>query len=97
MMAEVDEDSTSGPLDAVAAEVKPSDPLTIVYTSGTTAKPKGVVLTHHNVLSNVDAVTKVLHVGPEDVFLSVLPAWHVYERIFDYLALSCGGELVYTN
>ena len=84
-------------LDAAAAEVKPDDLLTIVYTSGTTADPKGVMLTHHNMLNNTVTVNEVLRVGPQDVFLSALPAWHVYERIMDYLALSCGGELVFTT
>ncbi|HIE71568.1 MAG TPA: hypothetical protein EYP98_16140, partial [Planctomycetes bacterium] len=77
--------------------VQGSDLLTIVYTSGTTADPKGVVLTHQNVLSNTHSINQVLGVGPQDTFLSVLPAWHVYERIIDYLCLSCGGELVYTS
>lgn len=79
------------------AEVNPSDLLTIVYTSGTTAEPKGVMLTHDNVLSNMHAVTDVLHVTDKDTFLSVLPAWHMYERMMDYLALYCGGELTYTD
>jgi len=84
-------------LDAAIREVCPSDVLTIVYTSGTTADPKGVVLTHQNVLSNAHSINQILGVGPQDIFLSVLPAWHVYERIIDYLCLSCGGELVYTS
>lgn len=84
-------------LDAALAQVEPEDVLTIVYTSGTTAGPKGVVLTHKNVVSNVYAVNQVLGAGQDDVFLSVLPAWHVYERLLDYLSLSCGAELVYTT
>lgn len=86
--------------DAVAkagAEVRASDLLTIVYTSGTTADPKGVMLTHGNVLSNIQAVTEVLEITHTDSFLSVLPAWHMYERIMDYLALAAGGQLVYTD
>lgn len=81
----------------VRGTVEPSDLLTIVYTSGTTAEPKGVMLTHNNVLSNMHVVTEVLHVTDQDSFLSVLPAWHMYERMMDYLALFCGGELVYTD
>jgi long-chain acyl-CoA synthetase len=78
---------------AVTAE----DLLTIVYTSGTTADPKGVMLTHANVLSNVRVVTDVLSIDERDSFLSVLPAWHMYERIMDYLALAAGSQLVYTD
>lgn len=77
--------------------VQPGDLLTIVYTSGTTAEPKGVMLTHENVLANVRMVTEVLHITAADSFLSVLPAWHMYERIMDYLALATGAQLVYTD
>lgn len=77
--------------------VQADDLLTIVYTSGTTAEPKGVMLTHANVLSNVRVVTEVLSIDERDVFLSVLPAWHMYERIMDYLALATGAQLVYTD
>lgn len=84
-------------LDRARAVVQPDDLLTIVYTSGTTADPKGVMLTHGNVLSNVRVVTAVLDITAEDCFLSVLPAWHMYERIMDYLALAAGAQLVYTD
>jgi len=84
-------------LRAVRESVQPDDLLTIVYTSGTTADPKGVMLTHRNVLANVRAVCGVLHITSADSFLSVLPAWHMYERIMDYLALAAGSQLVYTD
>lgn len=84
-------------LAAARSRVQPDDLLTIVYTSGTTAEPKGVMLSHRNVLTNASTVTDVLQIGREDVFLSVLPAWHMYERIMDYLALAAGGQLVYTD
>lgn len=79
------------------AAVQSTDLLTIVYTSGTTADPKGVMLTHGNVIANIQAVTEVLDIRHTDSFLSVLPAWHMYERIMDYLALAAGGQLVYTD
>ena len=85
------------PLDTARAAVRPDDLLTIVYTSGTTADPKGVMLTHANVLSNVRTVTDVLSVTATDSFLSVLPAWHMYERIMDYLAFAAGAQLIYTD
>lgn len=84
-------------LAAARAAVDAEDLLTIVYTSGTTAEPKGVMLSHRNVLSNMFTCIEVLHVSQEDSFLSVLPAWHMYERIMDYLALATGGQLVYTD
>lgn len=84
-------------LAAATAAVRSDDLLTIVYTSGTTAEPKGVMLTHGNVLANVRDTCAVLHITGSDSFLSVLPAWHMYERIMDYLALAAGGQLIYTD
>jgi long-chain acyl-CoA synthetase len=55
------------------------------------------MLSHRNVLTNVAVITDVLHVTAADSFLSVLPAWHMYERIMDYLALATGAQLVYTD
>lgn len=89
--------SSGGRLERAREQVQPDDLLTIVYTSGTTADPKGVMLTHRNVLENIAMVREVLHVTERDSFLSVLPAWHMYERIMDYLALDAGGQLVYTD
>jgi long-chain acyl-CoA synthetase len=89
--------SASTTLRSARAAVHPDDLLTIVYTSGTTADPKGVMLTHQSVLSNVDVVIKTLEVTANDSFLSVLPAWHMYERIMDYLALATGAQLLYTD
>jgi long-chain acyl-CoA synthetase len=77
--------------------VQPDDLLTIVYTSGTTAEPKGVMLTHANVLSNMRVVTAAMGFRASDTFLSVLPAWHMYERTMDYLAFAVGAQLVYTD
>jgi long-chain acyl-CoA synthetase len=86
-----------GRLREVSAAVQPDDLLTIVYTSGTTAEPKGVMLTHYNVLSNVHGVRDVLEISTEDSLLSILPAWHMYERVMDYLALASGAQLIYTD
>jgi len=86
-----------GSLEQITAAVQPDDLLTIVYTSGTTADPKGVMLTHHNVLSNARNVNMVLGCDETDRVLSALPPWHVYERIIDYVALTIGAEIIYTN
>lgn len=81
----------------VAAAVSPEDVLTIVYTSGTTAEPKGVMLTHDNVLSNVFVCGRILRFGRDDVLLSLLPSWHMYERTMEYVALERGATMVYTD
>jgi long-chain acyl-CoA synthetase len=90
-------DERAAELRAARGAVQPDDLLTIVYTSGTTAEPKGVMLSHANVLSNISTCSDVLHFTDQDTFLSVLPAWHMYERIMDYLALATGGQLIYTD
>ncbi|MBN2168888.1 MAG: long-chain fatty acid--CoA ligase [Actinobacteria bacterium] len=63
---------------------KPDDLCSIVYTSGTTGDPKGVMLTHENFLSNVRAASKLVEIGPEDDCLSFLPLSHVLERMSGY-------------
>jgi long-chain acyl-CoA synthetase len=57
---------------------------TIVYTSGTTGKPKGVMLTHENILSNVKALLQCIHIYPTDDILSFLPLSHMFERTVGY-------------
>lgn len=75
----------------------PADLATIIYTSGTTGEPKGVMLTHSNFLHNMRTIPRVLDIGPGDVFLSVLPVWHSFERIIDNFALSQGTALAYSK
>ena len=74
--------------------IDPNDLAAIVYTSGTTGKPKGVMLTHDNVLSNVKSFSQVIDVGPDDVFLSFLPFSHTFERtVTFYFTLFLGAEV----
>ena len=65
-------------------QIKPNDICTIIYTSGTTGEPKGVVLTHHNILSNVQAALDCFPISNTDVFLSFLPLCHIFERMAGY-------------
>lgn len=70
----------------------------IVYTSGTTGKPKGVMLTHDNVVSDLHAVMQRVKAFPEDVFLSFLPLSHTFERTAGYyLAIATGSCVAYAR
>jgi len=74
-----------------------SDPqalATLVYTSGTTGRPKGVMLSHHNVLSNAEAVLKAIPGYREDVYLSLLPLSHMFERTVGYYVPVMAGSTV---
>ena len=71
------------------------DLLTLVYTSGTTGEPKGVMLDHANLSAVMRLHQERLAVGPEDVSLCMLPLTHVYERVWTYIVLTRGGLNVY--
>jgi long-chain acyl-CoA synthetase len=78
--------------------VRPSDLLTIIYTSGTTGNPKGVMLTHGNLVSNVIASASVLDFGPTDTLLSFLPLSHTFERMAGYYTvMACGVTIAYAE
>jgi len=70
---------------------------TLLYTSGTTGKPKGVMLTHGNLLHQVRTYSDVLVPQPGSRVLSILPTWHAYERSVEYYILSQGCTQIYTN
>ena len=83
------------PLSAVVCQ---EDVATIVYTSGTTGEPKGVVLTHGNILTNVRAVVERFGVTCNDSTLSYLPLCHMFERTCGYYALLLsGGSVAYAQ
>ena len=77
---------------------KPDDLLTIIYTSGTTGNPKGVMLTHRNLVSNVFAATACIPVSPKSVLLSFLPLCHSFERMAGYYSsMSCGATIAFAE
>ncbi|MBU3698609.1 MAG: long-chain fatty acid--CoA ligase [Candidatus Kapabacteria bacterium] len=79
---------------STAAQIKPDDLLTLIYTSGTTGNPKGVMLTHNNLVSNVLSSQTVITLYDTDSLVSYLPLCHIFERMAGfYLAFSVGGSL----
>ena len=80
---------------SAALEAQPHDTATLLYTSGTTGEPKGVMLTHNNVASNVLATCSVLAVSEADNTISFLPLSHILQRMADYVFFRSGCRLAY--
>jgi long-chain acyl-CoA synthetase len=78
-----------------ALRAQPHDVATVLYTSGTTGQPKGVMLTHNNVASDVRAVTAVLPIGEGDNTISFLPLSHILQRMADFLFFWVGCTIGY--
>ncbi|HUX84631.1 MAG TPA: AMP-binding protein, partial [Chitinophagaceae bacterium] len=90
----------AGPEDAekiqsIKKSIRPDDLATILYTSGTTGNPKGVMLSHHNIVSNVLESMKVLPVNDKDKALSFLPLNHIFERMITYVYINAGVSIYY--
>lgn len=74
-----------------------ADIATLMYTSGTSGQPKGIPLTHGNIMHNIETVPFMLNVHSDDIFLSILPIWHTFERTNEYGALRVGASIAYTT
>ncbi|KAK1282366.1 hypothetical protein QJS10_CPB22g00731 [Acorus calamus] len=77
--------------------IKSDDVATLMYTSGTSGNPKGVMLTHENLLHQIKNLWDFVPAKPGDRFLSMLPSWHAYERASEYFIFTLGVEQVYTT
>jgi len=85
-------------LDLATAETAAEELATIVYTSGTTGRPKGVMLSHHNIIWNIHAALQLFDIAPDNTFLSFLPLSHTFERTVGYyLAMVCGCTTAYNR
>ena len=84
-------------LEPLKAAVEPDNLLTLIYTSGTTGSPKGVMLTHDNILSNCRNSQRFVPVTKEDKALSFLPLCHIFERMVTYLYMINGVSIYYAE
>ena len=91
------EQSEPGYVDRIAAQITPDDLATIIYTSGTTGEPKGVMLSHSNLVSNLIDSSGHLSFGEHDTVLSVLPLSHVFEREAMYMYLHKGMAVYFAE
>lgn len=78
-------------------EIDKDDLATLIYSSGTTGEPKGIMLSHGNIISQLTAVNEFIQAKQGLVALNILPIWHSYERTCEYYLLSRGCTLNYTN
>jgi len=83
--------------DLRAAAVQPQDLATIVYTSGTTGRPKGVMLTHGGIMHDVTGIRNGINPAPGLTWLSVLPVWHSFERVVEYCSIHYGDTIAYSQ
>lgn len=96
--AAVDTEARRGDLRNRAMAVRPDDLATLIYTSGTTGEPKGVMLTHDNIYSNVAAARTAIPFAGSDSCLSFLPLSHIFERMAGhYLMLATGTSIAYAE
>jgi long-chain acyl-CoA synthetase len=84
-------------VDAEIDKGKRDDLASVIFTSGTTADPKGVMLTHETFLSQLPPFRFVFETKPGDIWLSVLPVWHVFERAIEYVILYYSNGIAYSK
>ena len=90
-------DADQSEVERIKAGINPDAVMTLVYTSGTTGNPKGVMLTHNNLIFNIEAIRKLLTFQPGDRVLSFLPVSHIFERVAVYAFTAFGGSVTFTG
>jgi long-chain acyl-CoA synthetase len=84
-------------LQVLRAAIHEDDLATIVYTSGTAGEPKGVMLSHRNIVSNIKATISLVPINTKSRVVSFLPPSHIFERMVNYAYLACGASIYYSN
>ncbi|MBF9221854.1 AMP-dependent synthetase/ligase [Hymenobacter ruricola] len=96
-LLEMGKKGNAADLEPLKAAVEPDDLLTLIYTSGTTGSPKGVMLTHDNILSNCRNSQRFVPVNKNDKALSFLPLCHIFERMVTYLYMINSVSIYYAE
>lgn len=79
------------------SQIDEQDVFTIIYTSGTTGAPKGVLLTHANMIYMINMTSKIMDMRSDDRAVTILPIWHVFERANEYVFIAAGAATYYSN
>ncbi len=82
---------------AIQESIMPDDLATIIYTSGTTGIPKGVMLSHKNIISNIQSLVQIMPINFEHRMISFLPICHIFERTAIYFYLQIGGAIYFAE
>jgi long-chain acyl-CoA synthetase len=90
-------EKTKQEVESVKNQIRPEDFATLIYTSGTTGKPKGVMLSHKNLVSNFISAAAVFNLKPTDKYLSILPLCHVGGRLGNYQTQYSGASIYYAE
>lgn len=94
---ELGKDVDFAEVEAISKDIKSDELATIIYTSGTTGTPKGVMLSHDNIISNIKSVFSILPLSQDYIALSFLPLCHIFERVVTYTYFATGTGCYYAE